>query len=90
MVQANKQEKQVVIKDFSIHEKDTGSANVQIALLTERIKKLTEHFKTYKNDHHSRRGLVKMVSQRRKLLNYIKNNKPKEYQEVLKKLKLRK
>ncbi len=85
-----KEPKQTLIKDFSVHEKDTGSANVQIALLTERIKNLADHFKTHKKDHHSRYGLVKMVNQRRKLLSFIKKDKPKEYQQLIKKLKLRK
>lgn len=85
-----KEQKQTLIKDFSLHEKDTGSASVQVAILTERIKKLTEHFKTHQKDHHSRLGLVKMVSQRRNLLDFVKENKPKEYQQLIKKLKLRK
>lgn len=85
-----KEQKEAVIKDFSIHEKDTGSASVQVALLTERIKNLAEHFKGHQKDHHSRRGLVKMVSQRRNLLDFVKENKPKEYQQLIKKLKLRK
>lgn len=85
-----KEQKQTLIKDFSLHEKDTGSASVQVAILTERIKKLTEHFKTHQKDHHSRLGLVKMVGQRRNLLDFVKENKPKEYQQLIKKLKLRK
>ncbi|MFH1857051.1 MAG: 30S ribosomal protein S15 [Candidatus Omnitrophota bacterium] len=85
-----KEQKQSLIGDFAIHAKDTGSANVQIAILTERIKHLTDHFRTHKKDHHSRRGLVKMVSQRRSLLSYVKKSKPEEYLLLIKKLKLRK
>jgi len=85
-----KEQKEALIKDFSIHTKDTGSAGVQIALLTERIKQLADHFKVHKKDHHSRRGLVQMVNERRKLLDFIKKRKPSEYQQLIKKLKLRK
>ena len=62
-----------IIEQYKIHEKDTGSSEVQIALLTERINHLTEHFKVHKKDFHSRRGLLKLVGQRRRLLNYLKN-----------------
>lgn len=85
-----KEQKQTLIKDFSRHEKDTGSASVQIALLTERISKLTQHFKEHKKDHHSRLGLVKMVNQRRKLLDFLKKDKPQEYEQLIKKLELKK
>jgi small subunit ribosomal protein S15 len=85
-----KDKKQTIIKDNKINDKDTGSSHVQIALLTERINSLTEHFKTHKKDHHSRRGLLKMVSQRRKLLNYLQKNSREEYNQILQKLNIRK
>jgi small subunit ribosomal protein S15 len=85
-----KDKKQAIIKDNKINEKDTGSSHVQIALLTERINSLTEHFKAHKKDHHSRRGLLKMVSQRRKLLNYLQKNSNEEYNQILQKLNIRK
>ncbi len=72
-----------------MHDKDTGSSSVQIALLTERINQLTEHFKDHKKDHHSRRGLLKMVSQRKKLLEYLKNQNLDIYNELTTKLKIR-
>ena len=78
-----------LIEKFKLHEKDTGSPEVQIALLTERITHLTEHLKTHKKDFHSRRGLLKMVGQRRGLLNYLKKNDVVRYQEILKRLSLR-
>jgi small subunit ribosomal protein S15 len=78
-----------LIEKFQLHDKDTGSPEVQIALLTERINHLTEHLKTHKKDFHSRRGLLKMVGQRRGLLNYLKNNDVDRYQVILKKLSLR-
>jgi len=78
------------ITDFRKHAKDTGSSVVQIALLTERINYLTEHLKTHKKDHHTRRGLVMMVSKRRRHLDYVKGSEYKTYLEVIKKLKLRK
>ncbi|HHX76768.1 MAG TPA: 30S ribosomal protein S15 [Firmicutes bacterium] len=89
MVLSNDQ-KQGLISKYQLHEKDTGSPEVQIALLTERINHLTEHLKIHKKDYHSRRGLLKMVGQRRGLLNYLKNNDVERYQEVLAKLGLRK
>ena len=82
--------KQQIISDYKIHDKDTGSAEVQIALLTERIKYLTEHFKVHKRDHHSRRGLLRMVGQRRRLLDYLKATKIERYRQVVKELGLRK
>ncbi len=82
--------KKKVIKRFAGHEKDTGSAPVQIAILTERINQLTDHLKEHKKDNHSRRGLLLMVGKRRKLLNYLKNSKPQAYEEVIKSLDLRK
>ncbi len=84
------QPKQDVISRFRQHETDTGSSEVQIALLTSRIVHLTGHFKVHKKDHHSRRGLLKLVSQRRKLLNYLKRSDVERYKTVLKALELRK
>lgn len=78
-----------VVKDFRIHEKDTGSADVQIALLTERINKLTSHLQKNNKDHSSRRGLLLMVGQRRRLLDYLHNTDTARHQAVVKKLKLR-
>lgn len=78
------------IEDFRLHAKDTGSADVQIALLTERINHLTEHLQKNKKDHSSRRGLLMMVGQRRRLLDYLHNTDTGRYQAVTKKLKLRK
>ncbi len=78
-----------LIEKYQIHEKDTGSPEVQIALLTERITHLTEHLKTHKKDYHSRRGLLKMVGQRRGLLKYLKKSDVERYQVILKKLGLR-
>lgn len=78
-----------VLKDFRLHEKDTGSADVQIALLTERINKLTEHLQKNNKDHSSRRGLLVMVGQRRRLLDYLHTTDTPRYQAVTKKLKLR-
>jgi len=83
-------QKRVVIQQFRVHESDSGSAEVQIALLTERIKYLTEHFKIHKRDHHSRRGLLRMVGQRRRLLDYLKATKVERYRAVVKELGLRK
>ncbi|MQY76267.1 MAG: 30S ribosomal protein S15 [Spirochaeta sp.] len=85
-----KEKKIVIIKDFGLHEKDSGSAEVQIALLTKRITELTEHFKVFKKDHNSRRGLLKLVGQRRKLLKYLKRKDIDKYREILKRLSLRK
>jgi len=82
--------KQKVIKQFQKHEKDTGSTEVQIALLTERIQYLTEHFKSHEKDHHSRRGLLKTVNQRRRLLEYLKRKDADQYKKILKDLNLRK
>ena len=78
------------IETFKTHAKDTGSADVQIALLTQRINHLTEHLQAAKKDHSSRRGLLMMVSQRRRLLDYLKDTDVSRYQDVTKKLKLRK
>ncbi|AWD32602.1 30S ribosomal protein S15 [Candidatus Kinetoplastibacterium sorsogonicusi] len=79
-----------IISKFQRKESDTGSSEVQIALLTNRINELTEHFKLHKKDHHSRRGLLKMVSRRRKLLNYIKFKNSTTYKSLIEKLGLRK
>jgi len=82
--------KKKVIAKFSKHPKDTGSAEVQVAILTKRIEELTDHLKEHKKDNHSRRGLLLMVGKRRRLLNYLKNSKPESYEGVLKTLELRK
>lgn len=83
-------EKQKVITDFSKDGKNTGSPEVQVALLTERIKKLTDHLKTHKHDLHSKKGLISMISKRRRLLNYLQKKNEKRYKDLLKKLKLSK
>lgn len=83
------EEKQKVIEDYRIHGTDTGSAPVQIAILTNRINGLSEHFKEHKKDRHSRRGLLRLVSRRRKLLDYLKKRDNDKYNEVLSKLNLR-
>jgi small subunit ribosomal protein S15 len=85
-----KDEKQVIIKDFGSKDEDTGSTEVQIALLTKRIEQLTEHFKVNKKDHNSRRGLLKLVGQRRRLLKYLQRMDLEKYREILVKLNLRK
>lgn len=85
-----KEMKTKVIDDFKTHARDTGSAEVQIAVLTERINLLASHFKAHKKDYHSRRGLLSLVGKRRRLLEYLKKKDVKVYEEVLKKLKLRK
>ena len=82
--------KKQVIETFRQHESDTGSPDVQIALLTERINELSDHFKVHKKDMHSRVGLLKMVSRRRKLLDYLKQEDQPRYQQILDKLNLRK
>ena len=79
-----------LVKKFQTHESDTGSPEVQIALLTERIGYLTEHFKTHAKDHHSRRGLLRMVSKRRRLLNYLKKSSLERYRTTVSALNLRK
>jgi small subunit ribosomal protein S15 len=81
--------KKSIIEKFRLHEGDSGSAEVQIALLTERINQLTEHFKIHTKDHHSRRGLMKLVGRRRRLLDYLKQNKLETYRELVKSLGLR-
>lgn len=85
----NTEQKQELISKFRVHETDTGSPEVQIALLTKRINHLTEHLKMHKKDHHSRRGLLKMVGQRRGLLNYLKNKELTRYRELIEELGLR-
>ena len=85
----NADKKFEVVSKFRAHEHDTGSPEVQIALLSERINGLGEHFSTHKRDHSSRRGLVKLVNQRRKLLDYLKATTPAKYQEVVERLGLR-
>jgi small subunit ribosomal protein S15 len=85
-----KEKKQEIIKEFGKNEKDSGSTEVQIALLTARIQELTEHLRTFKKDHSSRRGLLKLVGQRRSLLKYLKNNDLEKYREILQRLDLRK
>ncbi len=85
-----KEKKAKLIDDFKVHSRDTGSAEVQIAILTERINSLGEHFKLHKKDFHSRRGLLLMVGRRRRLLKYLKDKDMKKYEEVLGKLSLRK
>jgi small subunit ribosomal protein S15 len=85
-----KEAKQEIITEFGLNDKDTGSTEVQIALLTARIQDLTEHFKTHKKDHSSRRGLLKLVGHRRTLLKYLKKKDLDSYRAILKKLNLRK
>jgi small subunit ribosomal protein S15 len=85
-----KERKTEVMKEYKIHGKDTGSAKIQVALLTERINTLTEHFKSHKKDHNSRQGLLKLVGRRRRLLDYLKQVDTTTYSELLKKLDLRK
>jgi small subunit ribosomal protein S15 len=89
-VSLGKDVKSGVITDYRLHETDTGSPEVQVALLSERIKHLQEHFKAHKKDHHSRRGLLKMVGQRRRLLNYLKKKDISRYREVIGRLGIRK
>ena len=85
-----KEKKEKIIDDFKVHARDTGSAEVQIALLTERINLLGGHFKLHKKDLHSRRGLLLLVGRRRRLLNYLKDKDIKKYETVIEKLNLRK
>ena len=83
-------EKKEIVKDFGKNDKNTGSTEVQVALLTKKINYLSEHFKIHKKDHHSRRGLLGMINNRRKLLKYLKGQNEEEYQSLIKKLGLRK
>ncbi|KAB2903504.1 MAG: 30S ribosomal protein S15 [Anaerolineae bacterium] len=85
----SKEEKNAIFGEYGIHEGDTGSAPVQIALLTNRITQLTEHLKEHKHDEHSRRGLLKMVGKRRRLLKYLSTKSPDQYRELIGKLGLR-
>ena len=85
-----KETKEGIIENYKKHENDTGSPEVQIALFTERINRLTQHFKTHKKDHHSRRGLLKLVGQRRRLLDYLKKKDIQRYRELINKLGIRK
>jgi small subunit ribosomal protein S15 len=85
-----KESKERIIGRHKLHEKDSGSPEVQIALLTERITYLTDHFKVHKKDHHSRRGLLRLVGRRRRLLDYLKANKIERYRAIVKELGLRK
>jgi small subunit ribosomal protein S15 len=87
MNKTKKQEKKEVIDEFKINEKDTGSSEAQIGILSKEIKELTEHLRTHIHDYSSRRGLLKKVSQRRKFLKYLKARKPKAYEKMIKKIK---
>ena len=89
MMSITKQEKAELIKKFGRGENDTGSTEVQVAILTTRINNLTEHLKTHKKDFHSRRGLLMMVGQRRRLLDYVKRKKVERYKTIIKRLGLR-
>ena len=84
------EKKREIVDEYRIHERDTGSPEVQVALLTERIRYLTEHFKTHKKDHHSRRGLLKLVGQRRRLLSYLRDTDIERYRELIGRLGIRK
>jgi small subunit ribosomal protein S15 len=89
-VSLSKEKKREIIDDFKLHSKDTGSAAVQIALLTQRINELTEHFKRHRKDFNSRRGLLILVGRRRRLLEYLKKNDQNQYLKVVEKLNLKK
>ncbi|MEM6455694.1 MAG: 30S ribosomal protein S15 [Acidobacteriota bacterium] len=82
--------KNAIIEDYKLHDGDTGSPEVQVALLTDRINQLTEHFKIHKKDHHGRRGLLKLVGRRRSLLDYVKRQEPARYRSLIARLGLRK
>lgn len=84
------EEKQAIMKEYALHEGDTGSPEVQIAVLTKRINDLTEHLKTHKKDHHSRRGLFKMIGNRRSLLNYLTKVDIERYRSIIERLGIRK
>ncbi len=84
------QMKQLVIQDYRLHERDSGSPEVQVALLTNRITELTDHFKTHTKDHHSRRGLLKLVGRRRRLLDYLKGQDVERYRATIERLGIRK
>lgn len=85
----SKEKKREIIENFRLHESDTGSPEVQIALLTERIRLLTEHFKKFPKDHHSRRGLLMLIGQRRGLLNYLRTKNIERYKRIIERLGLR-
>ena len=85
-----KEEKAALIKEYGVNEQDTGSTAVQVAILTTQIQNLTEHLKTFKKDHHSRRGLLKMVGQRRRLLRYAQKSDATQYKALITKLGIRK
>ncbi len=87
---AKEMTKQGIIKNFAEHEKDTGSCSVQVALLTDRINNLTEHFKAHKKDFNSRVGLLRLVSQRKRLLDYLRRENTERHRELVEKLKLKK
>jgi small subunit ribosomal protein S15 len=86
----SKEQREQVIRDYRTHDTDTGSADVQVALLTHRINELTGHFKTHLKDHHGRRGLLKMVGQRRRLLDYLKRQDADRYRQLIERLGIRK
>jgi len=85
-----KERKDAIVREFQLKEEDSGSTEVQVALLTERINQLTEHLKSHTHDHHSRRGLLKLVGQRRRLLQYLSNNDVNRYRQLIVRLGLRK
>ncbi len=85
----SRQAKAAAVEEYRRHESDTGSTEVQVALLTGRINELSEHFKVHAKDHHSRRGLLQLVSQRRRLLDYLRRTSPERYQELIQRLGLR-
>jgi small subunit ribosomal protein S15 len=85
-----RENKSEIIESYRVHQLDTGSPEVQIAILSRRIEYLTEHFKTHKKDHHSRQGLLKLVGKRRRLLDYLKTNDVERYKEVIQRLGIRK
>lgn len=89
MASIGDKEKKVIIEDHKVHDTDTGSSHVQIALLTERINHLVEHLKNHKKDHHTRRGLLILVGRRRKLINYLKKRDPEGLQKLAKELKIK-
>jgi len=89
-VPLTRETKDKLIEDYRVHETDTGSTDVQVALLTQRINELTEHFKTHTKDHHGRRGLLKMVGQRRRLLDYLKRQDSERYRQLIERLGIRK
>ena len=90
MSSITKDEKSQLLKDYQIHEGDTGSPEVQVALITARVNSLNDHFKTHRKDYHSRRGLLKLIGQRRSLLKYLKNKSEDRYKTLIKSLGLRK